>query len=436
MIVSVFGLGYVGCVGVGALAELGVDMIGVDISELKVNLINSGKATIVEKGIDELIKKGSSSGKIYATMDNKKAIMESAIAIICVGTPNDEHGHLDMTHIYNVAETIGDTIKDKDNFLTIAIRSTVMPGTNKKVTEIIEKASGKKSGESFGVVSNPEFLREGSAVEDFFNPPYTLIASDVDKSIEMMKEIYSGINAEIITTDIGTAELIKFVNNTYHGLKVVFANEIGRICKALNVDSHELMNIFTKDKILNISSYYFKPGFAYGGSCLPKDLKALNTIAHDKYLELNVLSSISKSNEKHIEHAYDLIVKKNKTNIGIFGISFKEGTDDLRFSPGLELSERLLGKGYTIKIFDSNVMLSRLTGKNKEFLYSRLPHINDVLSENVGQFLEGLELLIIVNKDEALPNLIESNLENLEILDFVNIAELKNERYKYEGICW
>lgn len=341
-----------------------------------------------------------------------------------------------MSKIYGVAETIGNSLKNKTKFLTIAIRSTVMPGTNKKITKIIETTSGKKEGESFGVVSNPEFLREGSAVDDFFNPPYTLIASNVERSIDMMKEIYAGINAEIITTDVGTAEIIKFVNNTYHGLKVVFANEIGRICKSLNVDSHEVMNVFTKDKLLNISPYYFKPGFAYGGSCLPKDLKALNTIAHDEYLDLDVISSISKSNDNHIQHAYNLIMKKNKQKIGMFGISFKAGTDDLRFSPGLEVTEKLLGKGLNVKIYDSNVILSRLTGKNKEFLYLKLPHINDVLTDNIDEFLNDLEVLVVINKDKALPKLFDKKLNDIDIVDFVNIPGLKKISSNYEGICW
>ncbi len=436
MNVGIFGLGYVGCVGAGALAELGSKVIGVDINDSKVDLINKGKATIVEKGIDELIEKNVKNGKLSATKNSKKAILDSDIAIICVGTPNDENGHLEMKYIFNVARKIGEVIKEKKSFLTVAIRSTVMPGTNKKVTDIIEQTSGKKVGEAFGVVSNPEFLREGSAVKDFFNPPYTLIASEVDKSLEMMKEIYKEINAEIITTDVGTAELIKFVNNTYHGLKVVFANEVGRICKALGVDSHEVMNIFSKDKILNISSYYFKPGFAYGGSCLPKDLKALNTIAHDKYLTLDVLPSISKSNENHINFAFELISKKSKLKIGMMGISFKAGTDDLRFSPGLEITERLLGKGFDVKIYDSNVMVSRLTGKNKEFLYSKLPHINEILVENLDDFISRIETLVIVNKDKDFNKLLKKDLSNLSIIDFVKIPELKNITLNYEGICW
>ena len=323
MTVGIFGLGYVGCVGLGAIAELGNYVVGVDINETKVDLINNGKATIVEKGIDELINKNFIKKRIEATTDAKSTILKSDILILCINTPNDDNGHLNMDYIYKAAKDIAEAIKEKNDYITVAVRSTVMPGTNQRIKEIIEEKSGKTGGIDFGVVSNPEFLREGSAVEDFFNPPYTILASNECRSIEAMKNLYEGITGEILVTSIGTAELIKFVNNSFHALKVAFANEIGRICKTMEVDSNDLMNIFIKDKILNISSYYFRPGFAYGGSCLPKDLKALNTIAHDKYVPLEILPSISKSNDEHIDYAYRLITRKNKNKIGLYGISFK-----------------------------------------------------------------------------------------------------------------
>jgi len=436
MKISIHGLGYVGCVGVGCLSELGHDMVGVDVDPIKVALINGGKATIVEKHIDELIKKNVDKGLLRATTSSSEAIMNSEVAIICVGTPNDQNGHLDMTHIYAVAREVGKTIKDKNTFYTVAIRSTVMPGTNKKLAEIITNESGKKNEIDFAVVSNPEFLREGSAVSDFFNPPYTVIASDSKKGIEVMREVYGKINAEILITDVGSAELIKFVNNSYHGLKVVFANEIGRICKALGVDSRILMDLFVKDKILNISSYYFKPGFGYGGSCLPKDLKALNSIGHDEYLKLPVLSAIETSNQIHLEHALNLIINKRKRKIGFYGISFKAGTDDLRFSPALELAERLLGKGYEIKIYDKNVNLSLLIGKNKDFIFNKLPHINEILIEDLDQFLDSLEVIVVVNKDDNLDEMLKRSLNNTEIIDLISVIDEKSNLGKYEGICW
>jgi GDP-mannose 6-dehydrogenase len=436
MNITIFGLGYVGCVGLGCLAEQGHNLIGVDVDKNKVSLINNGKATIVEKDIDDLIKNNVEKKRIIATTSSPEAISKSDVAIICVGTPNDENGHLDMTHIYDVGKEIGKALKDRDGFYTIAIRSTVMPGTNKRLGEIIAQSSGKKFGEDFAVVSNPEFLREGTAVEDFFNPPYTVIASDSSKGVEVMKEVYKSLNAEVITPDVGSAELIKFINNSYHGLKVVFANEVGRICKSLGVDSRKLMELFVKDKILNISPYYFKPGFAYGGSCLPKDLKALNSIAHDKYVKLPVLSAIENSNQVHIEYALNLVMNKNKKKIGFYGVSFKAGTDDLRFSPALELAERLLGKGYDVKIYDKNVHLSRLTGKNKDFIFNKLPHINEILVESLDEFLKSLEVIVIVNKDSDIDKVLAKDLKNIIIIDLVRVSENSVELNNYDGICW
>jgi len=436
MDITIFGLGYVGCVGLGCLAEQGHNLTGVDIDKAKVDLINNGKATIVEKDIDELIKKNSKDKRITATTDSFEAVVNSEVAIICVGTPNDENGHLDMTYIYRVAKEIGEALKEKDDFYTVAIRSTVMPGTNKKVTEIIHQYSNKINGKDFAVVSNPEFLREGSAVADFFNPPYTILSSESEKGLEKMEMVYQSLNSEVIIAPIGSAELIKFVNNSFHGLKVVFANEVGRICKSLGVDSISLMDLFTKDKILNISPYYFKPGFAYGGSCLPKDLKALNSIAHDKYIDLPVLSSIDESNQVHIDYVLNLLISKNKKKIGFYGISFKAGTDDLRFSPALETVERLLGKGYDVKIYDKSVNLSRLMGKNKEYIFNKLPHINNLLMEDLEEFINSVEILVVVNKDNDIDKLLNNDLSRVLVIDLVRVLEAKDYLENYEGICW
>ena len=273
-------------------------------------------------------------------------------------------------------------------------------------------------------------------MDDFFNPPYTVLASNSSKGIDVMKKVYKEIKAEILTTDIGSAELIKFVNNSYHGLKVVFANEIGRICKSLGVDSRILMDLFVKDKILNISPYYFKPGFAYGGSCLPKDLKALNSIAHDHYIDVPVLSSIESSNQEHINHAINIIQNYNTKKVGFYSLSFKAGTDDLRFSPGLEVAERLLGKGYDISVFDKNINISRLTGKNKDFIFEKLPHINELLYNDLDKFLNEIELLVVVNKDEYFKNLLEKDIKNISIVDLASIQNGLFEDIQYNGICW
>lgn len=436
MNISIFGLGYVGCIGLGCLSELGHRLIGVDVDQTKVDLINSGKAAIVEKDIDDLILRNFGNNKISATTNSIEAVKDSEVAIICVGTPNNENGKLNMNYIYHVADEIANALKEKENFFTIAIRSTVMPGTNKEIIKIIEEKSGKKNNEDFAVVSNPEFLREGSAVNDFFNPPYTVLASESPKGINVMKEVYSKINAEIMVVDIGSAELIKLVNNTFHALKIVFANEIGRISKSLGVDSFKLMDLFVKDKQLNISHRYFLPGFAYGGSCLPKDLKALNTIAHDNYVQLPTIASIEVSNKIHIEYALSIILNKNKNKIGFYGLAFKAGTDDLRFSPALELVERLLGKGFNVKIYDKNVNLSKLMGKNRDYLFNKLPHINVLLKENLDDFLNNIDILVIVNKEKGVEEILHRKLDNVEIVDLIRVFKDNETSLGYDGICW
>lgn len=437
MNISIFGLGYVGCVGLGCLAETGHNMIGVDVDAQKVNLINNGKATIVEKEIDNLIEKHQKAGNLSATLDSEKAIINSEVAIICVGTPNDKNGHLDMTFIHGVSKQIARTLKEvKKDFFTIAIRSTVMPGTNAKIISIIEEESGLKNGIDFGIVSNPEFLREGTAVEDFMNPPFTVVASDSAKAMDIMEKVYSKINGEFVRAEVGATELIKFVNNSYHALKVAFGNEIGRICKTLGVDGHQVMDLFVKDKQLNISPYYFRPGFAYGGSCLPKDLKALNTIAHDYYVNLPILSQIDNSNHVHIDYVYHQINEMKVNRIGFYSISFKSGTDDLRFSPSLDLVERFLGKGYIVKVYDKNINVSKLMGKNKEFLLNKLPHIDNILCADFNEFLKGIDLLVVVNKDSFITDFNNIPAE-LKILDLIRIENLKNQsNINYNGVCW
>ena len=307
MNISFFGLGYVGCVGMGCLAQNGHKVIGIDISSEKIKKINEGMPTIVEAGIDEIIREQHLQGRIRATHDYMEAVRESDISFVCVGTPSTNNGHLNLNYIYQTAEEIGEALKEKNGFHIIVIRSTVFPGTNKAVGKIIEDMSGKTRNVHFAVVSNPEFLREGTAVNDYMNPPLTVIGTDCEKARDIMTELYAPMGAPIETVSIEVAEMIKYVNNSYHALKVTFANEIGRVCKAYGIDSHEVMRIFCMDKQLNISPYYFKPGFAYGGSCLPKDLKALKTMAHDLYVETPVLNAIESSNQHHMENAIEWI---------------------------------------------------------------------------------------------------------------------------------
>ncbi|MCK4815262.1 UDP-glucose/GDP-mannose dehydrogenase family protein [bacterium] len=434
MEISVFGLGYVGCVSLGCLAQDGHNVIGVDINKEKVNLINQGKPTIIEKSIDKIIKDQYKNGRVKATDNYKEAVLATDISIICVGTPSTEQGHLNLEHIHNVGEQIGESLKEKRTFHTVVIRSTVLPGTNLKVGEIIEKISSKKRNIDFGVVSNPEFLREGSAVKDYYNPAITVLGSDSEKSLEIVKKMYRNINCPIEETDIEVAEIIKYVNNSFHALKIAFANEIGNICKKLGIDSFKLMDLFCKDDKLNISPNYFKPGFAYGGSCLPKDLRALKTLSHDNYLVSPVIQSIEKSNDIQKDMAFNVIASKNNKNIGIIGLSFKAGTDDLRYSPTVELVEKLLGKGYHLKIYDENVYISKLTGTNKAYIDKHIPHLSGLITDDLNAVVEGSDVLVVSHNYEILPGLLKNYPEKV-IVDLVGIKDVLSNQ-NYEGICW
>lgn len=434
MNISVFGLGYVGCVSVGCLAKNGHNVIGIDVNEFKVELINNGKPTIVEKDIDTIINYEWSSGKIKATIDYNYAVLNSDVAFICVGTPNLQTGQLNLDFVFQTASQIGEVLKTKVAFYVIAIRSTVFPGTNEKVGKIIEDISGKRRNIDFAVVSNPEFLREGSAVQDYYNPALTVLGSDNAKALQIMTEIYSDVNAPLVNTDIKAAEIIKYVNNSFHALKISFSNEIGNLCKLLDIDAFKVMDLFTKDDHLNISPTYFKPGMAYGGSCLPKDLLGLNTIAYDNYLQTPVLSAIQQSNELQKKRAAQLIEKTGSKKIGFYGLSFKKGTDDLRFSPAVELVEYLIGKGYKIKIFDENVVISRLIGANKSYIEEHLPHISVLLSDNLDEVLEHSDTFVFIHKLDNLPE-IENKLLGKYIIDLVGV-KMNIELFNYKGICW
>ena len=435
MNISIFGLGYVGCVGAACLAKLGHNVIGVDVNENKVKLINEGKPTIIEEGIAELCKEAHDKGLMSATTVAAEAVAETEISFIVVGTPSSKEGHLNLNYIYNVASRIGKALANKDRFHIVAIRSTVLPGTNKKVGEILEQESGKKRGVDFTVVSNPEFLREGTSVNDYFNPPLTLVGTDSKEAEEKFRELYKGINAEFICTDIKVAEMMKYVNNTYHALKIVFGNEIGNICKALDVDSHKVMEIFCKDKQLNISPYYFKPGFAYGGSCLPKDMKALKTLAHDKYVDVPVIDSIFQSNENQKKNALNIIMSKGKRNVGILGLSFKAGTDDLRCSPIVDVVEALLGKGFNLRIYDKNVKISELTGTNKDFIMAKIPHLQHFVTDDMDSVIENSDVLVITNKEKEFKEILKKYPHKI-IIDLVRAWKEVDYQGIYEGISW
>jgi GDP-mannose 6-dehydrogenase len=435
MNISIFGLGYVGCVSMGCLAERGHRVIGVDISKTKVDQINSGRATIIEQGIDQVIFDQHKAGNIEATMNPQDAVAKTDISIIAVGTPTTDNGHLNLQYIFKVAESIGDALKEKNGFHIITIRSTVMPGTCDKIADIIGKASGKKRNHHFAVADNPEFLREGTALRDYNNPPLTLIGSDNEKAAETVAGLYRHLPGEIIVTDIKVAEIIKYVNNTYHALKVSFGNEVGNICKELGIDSHAVMDIFSKDTQLNISPYYFKPGFAYGGSCLPKDLKGLQTLAHDLYVDVPLINSIHKTNEIQIQRAVKIISKYWNKKLGFLGLSFKAGTDDLRNSPAVAVIEALLGKGCDILIYDRNINLAKLTGTNKDYIDSKIPHLSALLRTDIDGLIEESEVIIINNKEPEFHDIL-NNVKDKIIIDFVRLNEEIISYENYIGINW
>lgn len=436
MNISIFGLGYVGCVSLGCLAKNGHNVIGVDVSPTKVNQINTGFPTIIEKDIDIIIKEQFEAGRICATTDFKKAILQTEVSIIAVGTPSTPHGHLNLEYIYKVAEDFGKVLANKDEFHVIAIRSTVMPGTADRFATIIEENSGKLRNIDFAMVSNPEFLREGTAVYDYFNPPLTLLGAAHEGAAEKLASLYNHLPAEMVITDIRVAEVMKYINNTFHALKISFANEVGNICSQLGIDSHKVMEIFCQDKTLNISPYYLKPGFAYGGSCLPKDLKGLQTLAHDLYVETPVINSIHKTNDVQIQRAIEMIIEQKKRKLGFLGLSFKAGTDDLRNSPAVTVVESLIGKGYEVCIYDKNVQLSHLTGTNKEYIDAHIPHLSKLMVHNIQEVLDNSEVIVVNNKEKEYADVLSNWGGNAKIIDMVRIDSLLHNKETYKGINW
>jgi GDP-mannose 6-dehydrogenase len=437
MRISVFGLGYVGCISAACFAKEGHDVIGVDVNSTKVDIINRGESPIVEAGIGEIIHEMVSSGHLHATTDPGQAIQNSDVSVVCVGTPSNANGSLDLTHVKRVCEEIGAQLQEKTQRHTVVIRSTMLPGTVENVVvPKLEEYSGNKAGKNFAVCINPEFLREGTSVKDFYAPPFTLIGADNEETATLVRQLYAGIDAPVFVTAVKTAEMVKYVSNCFHALKVSFANEIGNICKALVIDSHEVMNVFCQDTKLNLSSYYLKPGFAFGGSCLPKDLRAINYKAKQLDVEVPVLSAILPSNRLQIQHAVEMVLQTGKKRVGVFGFSFKAGTDDLRESPMVSLIEALIGKGLQLTIYDREVSLARLFGANKEYIEREIPHIAQLMRGSIQEVLRESEVLIVGNRAEEF-RAIESQVANDQlILDLVRLFDRTSSEDHYEGICW
>jgi GDP-mannose 6-dehydrogenase len=436
MKISIFGLGYVGAVSAGCLARDGHQVVGLDPNQTKVDLINKGITPIIEKDIGEMIASTVKSGNLRATTDVREAVMNSDISLICVGTPSLLNGNLDLSYVRRVCEEIGSALKEKDGFHVVVGRSTILPGSMRNmVIPTLEAASGKKAGVDFGVCNNPEFLREGTAVYDYYNPPKTVIGESDARAGDMLVELYKNMNAPLIRTDVETAEMVKYTDNNWHALKVTFANEIGNICKAVGIDGHKVMEVFCQDTKLNLSSYYMKPGFAFGGSCLPKDVRALNYKGKSLDLDLPVLNAIMPSNQRQIGKAIDMIVNKNKRKIGILGFAFKAGTDDLRESPIVDVIEHLIGKGYDLKLYDKNVHLAALTGANRDYILNHIPHISKLMVEDMQEILDSAETIVIGNGSEEFKSVPENLKEGQVVVDLVRIGNGRSAK-QYDGICW
>ena len=434
---SVFGLGYVGCVSAACFAKEGQQVIGVDVSQGKVDLINAGQSTIVEEGIGELVAEMRAAGRLRATTDVAEAVRATTVSLICVGTPSRTNGSIDLRFVERVCEQIGEAIRDKSERHTVVIRSTVMPGTiDGTVIPALERASGKRAGEGFAVCSNPEFLREGTSIKDFYDPPFTLIGAAEPRDAEPVAALYAGIKAPVHIAAVRVAEMVKYVCNCFHGLKVGFANEVGNVCKSLGVDSHEVMRIFCEDRKLNISPVYLRPGFAFGGSCLPKDLRALTYQARTLDVDTPILSSILESNRRQVDRAFHMVTAAGSRRVGLLGLALKSGTDDLRESPLVALVEMLIGKGLEVAIFDRDVRQARLTGTNREYIEREIPHVWSLMRASVGDVLSASDTIVIGNGSAEFRTVRDELRDGQVIVDLVRAFGPVVSTAQYQGICW
>src|SRR6267378_1217329 len=437
--ISVFGLGYVGSVSATCLASKGNRVLGVDLNAAKVHAMDSGQSPIVEEGLGEILAQANKSCHLHATTNATAAVHQTDISFICVGTPSLRNGKLDLSGVERVCQDIGGALRTKNTFHWVVLRSTVLPGTTDNlVLPALERASGKKAGSDFAVCYNPEFLREGTAMKDFFHPPFTVLGARTISHLDPLRELYGFSNARVFETSVTTAEMVKYVCNAFHAVKVGFANEFGVLAKQLGVDTEEVTKIFTSDTSLNISPAYLSPGFAFGGSCLPKDLRALVHCAKENDLRVPLLESILPSNTEHIERVVENILRTGKRKIGVLGLSFKAGTDDLRESPLVYLVKRLLGEGCQLQVWDANVMLGRLVGSNRQFIDEFIPHIGTLLKEDLQEVMGAADVILVgtraVDRETLLHNLRSDQI----VIDLVNLEKRRRADSKtaYEGICW
>jgi len=437
--VSIFGLGYVGSVSAACFASMGHKVIGVDVSRAKVEMMDSGRTPIVEARMSELVAEANKACRLHATTDATQAVLNSEVSFVCVGTPSLKNGKLDLSHIEHVAGEIGAAIKKKNAPHVFVLRSTVLPGTTETVViPVLERESGKKCGRDFTVCYNPEFMREGSAVADFLQPPYTILGASDSAHLAPLRELYKDTPATLYETTIAVAEMVKYFSNCYHAVKVGFANEMGTMCKHLGVDAQAVTKIFTSDTRLNISPAYLSPGFAFGGSCLPKDLRAITYKAKELDLRLPLLESLMPSNAEHVDRAVDMVMSTGKKKIAQLGLSFKAGTDDLRESPQVQVIKRLLGEGLEVRIWDEDVSLGRIAGANRQYIEEVIPHIGSVLSADLESVLRGAEVVILGNKSATREQLAQYLKPDQIVIDLIHLDRARRPEgiSNYQGICW
>ncbi|MGB0909720.1 MAG: nucleotide sugar dehydrogenase [Nitrospirales bacterium] len=438
MNISIFGLGYVGAVSLGCLARDGHHVVGVDLDQTKLDLIRQGATPIIEEGMEALMSNAKTCGLVTVTDNALDGVHQSDVSFVCVGTPARSNGSQDLSAIKRLSEQVGSAIKSKTGYHVLVIRSTVFPGTVEDIIiPIIERHSSKRKGEDFDVCFQPEFLREGTSIKDYDNPPFTVVGTDSERAEKVLRDLFGHLPCEFVVTTIRTAEMLKYACNIFHALKATFANEVGRLAQSMDVDSHSVMNLVCRDTRLNISPAYLRPGFAFGGSCLPKDLKAMLYVAKSQDVSVPMLSNVLTSNAVHIDHAIDTVLESGKKSVGLIGLSFKSGTDDLRESPLVVMAERFIGKGLDLHIYDPEVNVARLMGANRRFIEETIPHIASLMTKSCENLVDQAEVLIVGLNDKAIMEVLyDKTREDQMILDLVNIPSKDRIRGNYRGVCW